>query len=241
MSNGNQVLVSPHNHQQDPSEKNKILPSLTWQLKRLRQFNALYKLGITDDAFSDINIPDPNFNLNGKELMIDVQLPKVENKSSLQRTFDVFWKIISAPDGYRKERPLWLNSGPKQLKLAEGIEHDPDIEKPIVRVIVIDLKANFNADVDLLKKANTGNLAYSQVLLAAALSPSWVYSTVGSAQPIMAGYRFGAGNNLFEDLPCFHCCRKDCSLTLGTYMNHNLQIDHVLPEFEVVSTRKLVP
>jgi hypothetical protein len=162
-----------------------LFVSLEVQLANVRNWNQMRGWGFTDADFDAIDLTP----VKHSGLVVDVivvYLPDQGKTSGIQRTFEELWYIASRlqPGKWRHE---WLNSGPKHLRLLEGIEH-----KPGIRRVTIDLAANWDCQNGIRPMDVRGSdSVHAEALAAAAHFPDWIRAMDGERVPYarMPGYQ----------------------------------------------------
>ena len=169
------------------------------QLEKVRQLNSEYKWGFEESDFPS-EIPEFTPRTSTEWLLLVVYLPDKGKVKGLQRTFNAWWDVMTAPDGFDKVRWEKLDSDPKHLRLVSGTEHQPGI-----RWVVIDPNANpgLSPEAALKSVTEVTSLAGVEVLALAALCPGWVTSWNGKGSPFpnMSGLQFYY-NSAWSLVPC---------------------------------------
>jgi hypothetical protein len=156
------------------------------QLANLRRWNADRGWELPEAAFAQVDVTVAN---HDSPLMVDVltvDLPAKGAADGAQRTCDELWSIAA-----QRQPRSWCwderKTGPKPVRLLEGIEH-----RPGVRRVTLDLAAHWDTDRGARPLNVRGpDSAAAEILAAAAHFPEWVRSMDGAQVPFvgLAGYQ----------------------------------------------------
>lgn len=156
------------------------------QLANVRRWNEERKWGLLD---AELEAVDVSAAKHASPLVVDVvavYLPATATQTGVQRTCEELWELAA-----QRQPQAWCwderKTGPKPVRLLEGIEHRPGIRR-----VTLDLAAHWD------RRAGTRPIdvrspmsASAEVLAAAAHFPEWVRSMDGTQVPFacLGGYQ----------------------------------------------------
>ena len=203
------------------------------QIVRVRELNAEYGWGFTDEDFTAVKKTLPKWP-DGKLVSVALvpYLPEKDGMGGVDRTFQELWKVTASMQQANWRWSGYDRVGQNALRLRNGIEH-PAKSKPVLRWEVIGLNCNRNCKP--IQTRNSESSPHAGILAAAMLHPEWIKVMDGDSVPYVwaPGYEVNVSiENKWQHVPdlifirdesrveldCSWCSYCNCSWSVPSFI-----------------------